>query len=672
MDALDSLRELARTLGVHTEYTDGLGRHVVVGAETLVRVCAALGAPVTSAADAGAALEETSGRPDGRHLPPVVVAWEGDLRPVPCRAHPGTRAVLLLEGGGSAPVQLEEGAVRADEPLPWGYHRLVVLDDQGGAEAGELEAAARAAVDTSPGSSLGPRVCTVISSPVHAWRRTERPRSWGVGTQLAALRSRRSRAVGDLRDLRTVCRWVGEQGGDLVTVLPLLPTFNRRWPEPSPYSPVSRLFWSELILDLGAGTVAVPPPDSIDVTAADAEVRAALMGAGRGGPVPPAVPVSDPGEEGVDPELARYARFRGAEVKLGRNWREWPEPARSGEPTDDQIDPDEARFHRVAQTEIRRQLAALRAELGELGVRLGLDLAVGVHPDGYDVWSRQELFALGMSVGAPPDGGFPSGQDWGFPPVLPAASRAEGHRYLAASIAHQAKLCGVLRVDHIMAWTRLYWIPHGMGLHEGTYVDYPAEELFAILVLESHRNRCEVVGENLGTVPAQIVEALPRHRIWGMRLAIFEAHDPEPHPPPDHDMALIGTHDTPTFAGWLDGVDIDERVRCGLLDAEAAPAERDGRRWAARNLARALGGSVDDPAELLEKVLRWMGASPSPVVVPWLEDLWLEREGVNLPGTRAQERPNWQRPMTMLLDDVLDHPDVRRRLGILEEARRDG
>ena len=98
-------------------------------------------------------------------------------------------------------------------------------------------------------------------------------------------------------------------------------------------------------------------------------------------------------------------------------------------------------------------------------MRLGLDLAVGVHPDGYDPWSRQELFGEGMSVGAPPDLGFPSGQDWGFTPVLPEASGREGHRYLAASIAHQAGLAGVLRVDHIMAWTRLYWIPHGMALH---------------------------------------------------------------------------------------------------------------------------------------------------------------------------------------------------------------
>jgi 4-alpha-glucanotransferase len=205
-------------------------------------------------------------------------------------------------------------------------------------------------------------------------------------------------------------------------------------------------------------------------------------------------------------------------------------------------------------------------------MRLGLDLAVGVHPDGYDPWSRQSLFADGMSVGAPPDRGFPSGQDWGFSPVLPDASRTEGHRYIAASIGHQAELAGVLRIDHIMAWTRLYWIPHGCGLHEGTYVSYPAEELFAVLTLESHRQSCEVVGENLGTVPREIDDALPRHGIRGMYLAQFEAANGRSISAPSAgEVALIGTHDTPTFAGWLAGNDIDDRVEHKLPAGSAAP-----------------------------------------------------------------------------------------------------
>ncbi|MDT8342636.1 MAG: 4-alpha-glucanotransferase, partial [Longimicrobiales bacterium] len=484
-------------------------------------------------------------------------------------------------------------------------------------------------------------------------------RSWGVAAQLAALRSRRSRAVGDLRDLERLCRWVGERGGDLVALLPLLPTFNTgASPEPSPYACVSRLFWSELMLDLGEAHRPLGEVPALDVRRADAEVRAAL--AGR----------APPGEALADPELRRYARFRGASARLGRNWRAWPQPAREGRLRDADVDAEEERFHLVAQVEARRQLDEFGARLGGGPVRLGLDLAVGVHPDGYDTWSRPALFAHGMGVGAPPDPGFPSGQDWGFPPLHPSASRREGHRYLAACIAHQASLAGVLRVDHVMAWSRLYWIPHGLGLQEGTYVSYPAEELFAVLTLESHRNRCEVVGEDLGTVPSEIREALPRHAIRGMYLALFEATAPDAPAPTGAQVALIGTHDTPTLSGWVEGIDIAERVRCGLLDEAAAPAEREARTAAVRGLAERVGGSPGDVPGLLERLLAWLGRSPSPLVLLWLEEFWLERAPVNLPGTRSEDRPNWQRPMARLLDDFMADPEVRARVDALREARR--
>ncbi|MEO8201082.1 MAG: 4-alpha-glucanotransferase [Gemmatimonadota bacterium] len=641
MDELRALRSLARLMGVHPRFTDGLGHHVVVAPETLVRVCAALGAPITRPGDAADALRAYRAT---RHigLPSALVAWDGHLplfshRAKGHRGDGGTRAQLRLADGEVILLAREGEEFRSTRILPFGYHHLVV-------ETGDwIES------------------CTVIAAPVQAWRRPGSHRSWGVGSHLAALRSSRSRSVGDLKDLEAMCRWVRERGGDVVTVLPLLPTFNGEPPESSPYSPVSRLFWSELVLDLGHGHHPTPPPDSLDVRVADAEVRTALAGQ------------PTPGPELVDDELLRYARFRGAQARLGRNWRDWPATARAGILDPGHIDPEEARFHLVAQVQVRHQLHEFRQHLEQDRMRVGLDLAVGVHPDGYDPWSRQHLFAEGMSVGAPPDLGFPSGQDWGFTPVGPEASRREGHRYLAASIAHQAGLAGLLRVDHIMAWTRLYWIPHGFGLHQGTYVSYPAEELFAILSLESNLHHCEVVGENLGTVPREIFEALPRHRIWGMYLAEFQASGgPEIAPPTAEDMALIGTHDTPTFAGWLAGNDIVERVRYGLLAEEAAPKVRLERVAAVRRLAEELKSSVDEPQAFLAELLAWLGRSDSPVVVPWLEDLWREERGVNLPGTRSSVRPNWQRPMRRLLEDIFNDPRIEELLRRLTAGRAAG
>jgi 4-alpha-glucanotransferase len=568
-------------------------------------------------------------------VPPVLVAWDGVLPRVTMPASGTVRAELRLDNGDSASLETGAGELRWARPLPLGYHRLTV------------EVAARR------------ETCTVIAAPVQAWRRPDGHRSWGVGTQLAALRSERSRSLGDLRDLESLCRWIGRQGGDLVTVLPLGPTFNDTWPEPSPYSSLSRLFWTELMLDLGDHHRPVPAAPTLDVTRADAEVREALAGE----PVPEAAL--------LDEELMRYARFRGAQRRLGRNWRDWPARARAGMLDPEHVDLAEMRFHLVAQIRARRQLHDLRERLEHDGIRLGLDLAVGVHPDGYDPWSRQELFGLGMSVGAPPDLGFPSGQDWGFSPVLPDVSRVEGHRYVAASIAHQMGLAGVLRVDHVMALTRLYWIPHGFGLHEGTYVSYPAEEMFAILTLESHRHGCEVVGENLGTVPPEIDVALPRHRIWGMYLAQFQAsEDPQVSPPTAADVAMIGTHDTPTFAQWLDASDVPERVRYGLLAEDAVAAVRKERTRATRRMARRLGHRVNEPRALFSALIEWLGRSDTPLVIPWLEDFWLEAVRVNLPGTRSSERPNWQRPMRLLLDEIFTNPEIAELMRRLAQARR--
>jgi len=634
MDELRALRSLAKAMGIHTRYRDGLGRRVEVSAETLLRVAAALGAPVALPAEAAGALRALRAGRRAELVPPVLVAWEGALPPLGIPETGPVSAELRLADGATAPLEIGGGTLRAAGPLPFGYHCLTV----------EV--------------SGKPQHSTVIAAPVRAWRRLGAHRSWGVGTHLAALRSERSRSLGDLRDLEALCRWIGRRGGDLVTVLPLSPTFNSDGPEPSPYSPVSRLFWSELIIDLADRHRPTAAPSTLDVTQADTEVRAALANQ----------PVPDPSQ--LDDELRRYARFRGAQKRLGRNWRDWPASARGGAVEPHHVDADEERFHLVAQTVVRRQLRDLRARLDPDGIRLGLDLAVGVHPDGYDPWSRPTLFADGMSVGAPPDAGFPSGQDWGFSPVLPQESRREGHRYLAASIGLQAGLAGVLRVDHIMAWTRLYWIPHGFGLHEGTYVSYPAEELFAILSLESNRHRCEVVGENLGTVPPEINEALPHHRIWGMYLAQFQASgDPHVAPPTETNVALVGTHDTPTFAGWLAGADIAERVRHGLLAESAVPAVRQERRRAGRRLAKRLERPVDRPRDLLAALLEWLGGSASPLVIPWLEDLWLETQAVNLPGTRSSVRPNWQRPMRRLLDQVFADPDVEELLDRLNRAR---
>src|SRR5439155_8848520 len=163
------------------------------------------------------------------------------------------------------------------------------------------------------------------------------------------------------------------------------------------------------------------------------------------------------------------------------------------------------------------------------------------------------------------------------------------------------------------------------------------------------------------------------HRIWGMYLAMFQASaGPDVSPPTAADMALIGSHDTPTFAGWLKGNDIADRVRYGLLAESGVPAVSRERSMAIRWLAAHLGSTVEDPHAFLNALLEWLGRSDSPLVVPWLEDLWLEEVAVNLPGTPSSTRPNWQRPMRRLLDEIFSDAEIDGLIRLLARARTGG
>src|SRR5262245_54780602 len=162
VDELKDLRALAKAMGVHTQYTDGLCREVTVAPETLVRVCAALGASVDNVGDAGRALREYQAAKRTRLIPPVLVAWDGVVPPLPIREKGGGpvgEVQLRLEAGHVVPLE--------KRPLPFGYHHLSI-------DSGDRHF-----------------TCTVISAPVRAWRRPGSHRSWGVGTHLAALRSAR-------------------------------------------------------------------------------------------------------------------------------------------------------------------------------------------------------------------------------------------------------------------------------------------------------------------------------------------------------------------------------------------------------------------------------------------------------------------------------------------------
>ena len=154
--------------------------------------------------------------------------------------------------------------------------------------------------------------------------------------------------------------------------------------------------------------------------------------------------------------------------------------------------------------------------------------------------------------------------------------------------------CGALRLDHVMALFRQWWVPRGFKSVDGGYVHYPLEDLLGVVALESHRKQCLVVGEDLGVVPDEIRRALPQFGVYHYKVVMFEQKNGEFVAPAGyvrHALATVTTHDLPTLHGWWSGHDIDLWEKLGFY-ADASMAERararahGGARTAAARAAR--------------------------------------------------------------------------------------
>lgn len=525
-------------------------------------------------------------------------------------------------------------------------------------------------------------------------------RLWGVFAPAYALQG--GTGIGaHVGTLDALARFVHPRGGRVVATLPLLASYLDEPFDPSPYAPVSRLFWNELYLDLGSLPELAAVPDALDNLeglrswghAANARgrtfdyrhqsgyVRGTLekVIAGRGSwPTACTEAFARYAEE--HPDAVEYARFR-ARVEVDGTWRSWPESGAAGAARThprglDQVTVD---VHLFSQFAMQRRMDALADDLASRDQRLYLDLPVGTHAEGFDTWKHRDLFAWGCAAGAPPDDFFTEGQNWGFPPIKPQVSRASGHAYLREVLRHHMRVAGILRLDHVMGLHRMFWVPDGLEAREGVYVRSPRDELFALVAEESIRSGCVVVGEDLGTVPDEVRDAMAAHGLLGMYVAEFNQPAWQGAPleaPTNEQLAVVDTHDTPTFSGWLRGRDIDRRKEVGLLDDISALDEYAARRQQRENAIGFLRGRGDlppgaddaDDIAIHTALLRFVGDSDSPCVLVNLEDLWGETEPQNVPGTPV-DRPNWVHRYPYEVGELATHDELNAALAALQDCR---
>jgi len=374
----------------------------------------------------------------------------------------------------------------------------------------------------------------------------------------------------------------------------------------------------------------------------------------------------------------------------GAGWHNWPEeyrhPSNAAVKRFAETHADAVDFHGYLQWLAAEQLGAVRALARELSLNVGLygDYAVGVNASGSETWSDQSLYCTGAAIGAPPDPIGVGGQEWGIPPQDPRALKRAAYAPFVALVRASMRHCGALRLDHVMALFRQWWVPRGFKSADGGYVHYPLEELLGVVALESHRQQCLVVGEDLGVVPDEIRRALPQFGVYHYKVVMFEQQGGEFVAPADyvrHALATVTTHDLPTLHGWWSGHDIDLWEKLGFYaNAEVASEARARRADERARLLRALRqqglwtGDVaripEYSAELARAVHQFLARTQSALVTVQLEDMIGMLEPVNVPGT-SHEYSNWTRRMTASAAEIFARADVRALTAAISGARRE-
>jgi 4-alpha-glucanotransferase len=596
------LLELSRLYGIQTSYLDMRKQRRHADPEALLLVLKAMGAGLNKMDEVPETLRRRKAELKKRSVEPVMVAWDGKL-------------------GGRR--------------FEFGYHVTKIQGQE----------------------------TFVISAPSKSYfvghdTAANHPRLWGTFAPVYALHSERNPGAGDLTDFEDLMLWMHGLGGTVAATLPLLGAFLDKPFAPSPYSPATRLFWNEFYIDVERvpefsqrrSSESVRRTRLIDYRGVMAHKRRALEELSRtffsrGTPERHAAFRKFLQENaGVED----YARFRAVTDKRRTHWQKWPARLREGTILEGDYDEEVKNYHLYAQWIVQEQLQGLSERAASRGQFLYLDLPLGLHSSGYDIWRNRDFFVQGVAGGASPDPVFTKGQNWAFPPMNPEAMRLNKYQYVIAYLRNHFRYAKLLRIDHVMGLHRLYWIPDELTGDKGVYVEYPAEELWAILSLESHRYKAGIVGENLGTVPPVVNTEMGKHNIQEMYVVQYEIMDNPDDPglrqPPEKCIASLNTHDMPPFRAFQDGADIEDRLDLGFLNEKTAKTERKQRRNMLRVLEKwgrspqaalierpyssgtqAVGAVYDRPGSttpfLFTAVTKFLADSMANIVLVNLEDL---------------------------------------------------
>lgn len=684
-----NLDQQATLAGIAADYIDAHGERRVIAPQTRHKLLAAM--------------QPKTLQPEVAPLPVVKLCYQDNPVILPLAGKGKYHWVLQLEDTSQQQGVVAGGSnLSLPGPLPQGYHQLTL---------------------TQEGRQWG---CRLIIAP----RRCYEPAAllagkklWGACIQLYTLRSQNNWGIGDFGDLRAMITKIAARGAAFVGLNPIHALYPARPENASPYSPSSRRYLNVIYIDVNAVAdfqlsqaaqqwwqqpatqqllALASSMDWVDYsTVMHLKLTALKLAFSQ-------FQTRDK-NDALQQAFAQFVTIEGnslyqqatfdalhahlfAQDSSMWGWPEWPAEYRQADSAAVaafcQQHADDVMFYQWLQWLAASQLAACFEQSQQCQMPIGLyrDLAVGVTDGGAETWGERELYCLNVSVGAPPDPLGPIGQNWGLVPMDPHAMVARAYQPFIDLLRANMAQSGALRIDHVMAFLRLWWIPQGETADQGGYVKYPIDDLLALLALESQRHRCMVIGEDLGTVPTEIIRQLHDSGIYSYKVLYFE-HDADhrfraPQNYPVQAMATLTTHDLPTLRGYWQGGDLRLGDKLGLypdLDVfNGLLAERDRVK---RGLLTALYRHADFSEVISKKAAlpamnrqlnlamqRYLAGSACALLGLQPED-WLDMaEPVNVPGT-SDQYPNWRRKLSHTVEEMFDDQQIEHLLTEINQCR---
>ncbi|MCZ8530539.1 4-alpha-glucanotransferase [Alteromonas sp. PRIM-21] len=602
-------------------------------------------------------------------------------------------------------VEFHEYVVTLPLDLPLGYHDVALSADD--------DEFARSRLIVAPEACYTPKEIK------------EGKKIWGLSVQLYCVRSEKNWGIGDFSDLALLIEKAAGVGADFIGLNPIHALYPANPNACSPYGPSSRRWLNYLYIDVtaidgydDASVQTVVSSDEFTATLeharnvehvdyeAVAHVKLAALKAvfdvydakylRKNTKQNKAFNAFvDAGGESLD-MLAVYDALQShlkADGKESWGWPVFPQEYK------DYHNPAVAKFKSANQHEVKfylflqwiaaQQLEAASNKATDAGMTIGLyrDLAVGVSEGSAEIWGNKDLYCTGASVGAPPDILGPLGQNWGLPPMDPRKLYEQAYQPIIDLFASNMASSGSLRIDHVMALLRLWWVVKGDHAKDGGYVYYPVDDLLGILALESHRNESLVIGEDLGTVPEEIRSKLADNGVYSYRVFFFEQAEDGGFFSPSHypvqSMSTLTTHDMPTLIGYWHCLDLELGKEIGLYPTEeilqTLYADRHENKQAILDTLHGHGSIGDNVGrdvnhtgmnrDLNNGMQVHMAGGSSALLSLQLED-WLEMDKpVNIPGT-FDEYPNWRRKLTENIESLFERHDINELASKLTHARK--